>query len=470
MMRVKEMMSVLLGACILLQGSAFSEPDSLAQQTAKDFTAVAKKAIPAVVSIKVKAKENGKNVGDDDINDLFNDEFFHRFFSIPKRNKANEEQIIGQASGFIVSADGYILTNTHVIDNATEILVTLNDGHEFTGKVVGKDSNTDIAIVKIEGNNFPYLKLGDSDKLEIGEWVIAVGNPMGLQASLTVGVVSALGRNNLDLTNVEDFIQTDAAINRGNSGGPLLDLDSQVIGMNTAIVTNTSLGYMGIGFAIPSNMIKLVMDQIVKNGSVTRGFIGVTLQTIDKDLAQAFNTEQLNGALISSISKDSPAEKAGLKQGDIIRAYNGQKVTNIASLRNAIALMSPGTRIKLTVLREGKTIELPVDVGSYPTSQPREVSMSGNKLGFEVQDLTPEVARSLGLTDESGVVISKVEPGSPAAWVGLKKGTLIMAVNQQKVENTKDFSKVLENISIGKPVLLLIKQGDTVRYISLSVK
>lgn len=465
----------LLTLSVCLVGSiGFANPDSRAQEISRDFTAVAKKAIPAVVAIKVKSQKKKSSSffdsSSDDLNELFNDDFFQRFFR--KRGEEGEspqQSVTGAASGFIISPEGYVLTNSHVVREASEIEVTLNDAREYSAKVIGSDPNTDIAILKIDAKDLPSIELGDSNKLEIGEWVVAIGNPMGLQASLTVGVVSALGRNNLDIANVEDFIQTDAAINRGNSGGPLLNLDGQVIGMNTAIVANMAMGNMGLGFAIPSNMIKPVMDQIIKTGSVTRGFIGVTLQTIDKDLAQAFNVEQNGGALISAISKDSPAEKAGLKQGDIIRSYNSHKVNNIATLRNAISLMSPGASINLSVLREGKTLEIPVQIGEYPVSKPEAVAMSGSKLGFEVQDLTPEIAKTLGITDEQGVVVSKVNPGSPAAWVGLKKGTLIMAVNKKQIENVKDFKSVLDGIEADKPIIFLVKQGEAIRFLSLRI-
>lgn len=469
----KWMLMAGVAVCVGLSNKmAFAAPDTLAQQTSRDFTAVAKKAIPAVVTIRIKAnsKSNFSASSSDDLNELFNDDFLQRF--LRQRQGSSEphsELLVGQASGFIVSADGYVLTNSHVVRNASEIIVILNDGRELVAKVVGQDPNTDIAVVKIDAKDLPFLQLGDSTKLEIGEWVVAIGNPMGLQASLTVGVISALGRNDLDIANVEDFIQTDAAINRGNSGGPLLNLDSKVIGMNTAIATNTAMGNMGLGFAIPSNMIKPIMEQIVRSGSVTRGFIGVTLQTIDKDLAQVFHVEHNGGALISSVTKESPAEKAGLKQGDIVRAYNGHKVSSIASLRGAISLMTPGSTVSLTVLRDGKTIEIPVAIAAFPKVIQQSVVTSGesSKLGFDVQDLTAEAIQSLGLTDERGVVITKVNPGTPAAWAGLKKGALLMAINQKKIESVSEFKAITEALQTGAPIVLLVKQGDTIRFISL---
>lgn len=459
----------LFAGTLAFESSCRANPDSLAQQTARDFTAVAKSAIPAVVNIQVKIPRSSKS-DSGDMQDFFNDEFFHRFF-FNRGHEAKQQPVEGQASGFIVSKDGYILTNSHVVKEATEVTVTLNDGRELNAKVIGFDPNTDIAVIKVDAENLPFLTLGNSDKLEVGEWVIAVGNPYGLQATLTVGVVSAKGRNNLDLANIEDFIQTDAAINQGNSGGPLLNLDSQVIGMSTAIVSNMGMGSLGIGFAIPSNMIHQVMDQLIKGGSVTRGFIGVSLQTLDKDLAHAFNVAQNEGALIADVSKGSPAETAGLKQGDIIQTINGHKVINMAALRNEIALSKPGTRITLGVLREGKTLQIPVEVGNYPSAtEPQTAEVSGNKLGFEVQDLTSELARSLGISEDEGVVISKVAPNSPAMMAGLKKGAVIIAVNQKKISSVAEFNAALQNTPKGKPVLLLIKQGEAIRFLSLKVE
>lgn len=464
----KKLLSLLICSCFITHGSVcIANPDSLAQQISKDFTTVAKKAIPAVVSIKVSNNSSQSDLSDD-MDDSDDDDILKFFFG-PRKNHDHKEPVMGQASGFIISPEGYLLTNSHVVKNVNTINVTLNDGREYSAKVVGVDPNTDIALLKIDADKLPYIQLGNSDQLDIGQWVVAIGNPLGLQASLTVGVVSAKGRNNLDLANIEDFIQTDAAINRGNSGGPLLNLEGQVVGMNTAIVTNTGGGgYMGIGFAIPSNMLKHIMEQLKTSGSVTRGFIGVTLQNIDQNLAHAFNLNQMGGALISDVTKDSPAEKAGLKQGDIVQSYNSLHVSNIASLRNAIALMPPGAEIKLSVLRNGKNLEVPVVIGTFPTSSPKAVSLrSGNKLGFEVQDLTPDVARTLGLPEDSGVVINKVIPGSAASWAGLKKGALIIAVNQKYIRNVEEFTVALEQTPVDKPVLLLIKQGEAVRYISL---
>lgn len=458
----------------------FGKDTETANQPHFDFTGVAKKAIPGVVAIKVKMSVREGSAlnswGNDSFNDFFNDDFLKKFFGIPRGKSDQDEgreerQTIGQASGFIVSHDGVIITNSHVVKDAGEIEVTLNDGREFTAKLIGQDPNTDIAVIKIDAQDLPYLTFMNSDELRVGEWAIAIGNPWGLQATLTVGVISATGRNNLNLTQLEDFIQTDAAINQGNSGGPLLNFSGLVAGMNTAIVTNMSNGgNMGIGFAIPSNLISHIMNEIMATGKVTRGFLGVMLQQMDANLAKAFNLDRSEGALIAEITKDSPAEKAGLKQGDIVLKYNNQPVTNIASLRNAIALMKPGSKISLTLLREGKPLEISVTIGTFPSqTETPPVEAKENLYGFSVQELTPEIAKAQNFGNEKGVVISKVEPGTPAAWSGLKKGALIMTVNQKKVGSVEEFNEALEKTEKGKPLLLLVKQGESVRFMSIQV-
>lgn len=451
--------------CSLISAPLAHAEENVAKKVENDFRAVAKKAIPAVVFIKVKSF--GKSTQDlqDPLN-FFNDDLF-QFFGIPKESSRTPQ--VGQASGFIVSKDGYILTNSHVVKDASEITVALNDGREFAGKVIGQDPNTDIALVKIEAQDLPFIPLGNSDLLEVGQWVVAIGNPLGLQASLTVGVVSAKGRNNLDLVRIEDFIQTDAAINRGNSGGPLLNLDGEVIGINTAIVSNMGLGgYMGIGFAIPSNMAKNDMEQILENGSISRGYIGVVLQQIDHDMAQALSLPKAEGALIAEISPNSPAERAGLKQGDVILKYNEQPVSNIAMLRNAISLMKPGTEVRLLVIRSDKSqVTIPLSVAAFPSSELASAEKQENKLGIEVQALTPEQARSMGVESPQGVIVSNVQAGSVASWAGIKKGALILSVNQQKIASVGDFYKYLKETDPAKPVLLLVKQGHSMRFISL---
>lgn len=481
MINSKNLAKILLitGCCISLS-FAPSMAANIQTNGRTDFVEVAKNATPTVVSIKVKASLpkrsssfffNGREY-EEDSSDLFNDNFFQQFFGVPPKRQRErfESPQIGQASGFLVSADGYILTNGHVVKDANEIVVALHDGREFPAQAIGIDSNTDIAVIKIEAKDLPFLTLGNSDDLEVGQWVMAIGNPLGLQASVTVGVVSAKGRNNLDLARIEDFIQTDAAVNRGNSGGPLLTMNGEVVGMNTAIATSMGSGggYMGIGFAIPSNLAQHIMSELIANGSISRGFLGVTLQQITHDLASAFGLKSMDGALVSDITSDSPAFKAGLKQGDVILEYNNKKVVNIASLRNAISLMKPGTKLNLIVLRNGKEMPISLAVGTFPEEQAKAISKAA-KIGFEVENLTPEIARNLGYLNQNGVLVTKVEPGSPASWAGIKKGALILTLNSREVKTVEQFNQILKDFEPNKPLLLLVKQGEYTHFVSIKM-
>jgi serine protease Do len=443
------------------------------EQTSKAFSAVAKNAMPAVLFIKVQSAACDQDeysstnpYGHQNPFD-FNDDFFNRFFGGVPRQPPKQAPQVSQGSGFLVSADGYIMTNSHVVKGAYKITVVLHDGREMDAVLVGADTHTDIAIIKIEGKDFPFLNFGDSDDIDIGEWVVAIGSPFQLEATLTVGVVSARGRQNLRITDYEDFIQTDAAINPGNSGGPLLNLKSQVIGINTAIVSRTG-GYMGIGFAIPSNMAKHIMDQIIEKGAVTRGFLGVSLQPVDKDIADAFNLPRPEGALISEVVKDSPADKAGLKQGDIVLEYNKTPIKSLQNFRKDISMMPPGSAVKLKINRKGEVLSISVALGSTCDSTSSEGVVQ--KLGMDIDNLTPDLAKQLGYSaKEEGVVVIKVKPGSPAALAGLRPGFLIQAVNHRKVSNTSDFNEVVSQMD-NKRVLLLVRQGNMTRFYSIKVE
>lgn len=442
-----------------------------AEQISKVFTTVAKKSIPAVVYIKAEGVSDTEELmGDSQQNpqqqDPFGEEFFNRFFGSPFR-KPPKQPSISQGSGFFVSSDGHILTNAHVVKGAGKISIILNDGREMPAEIIGFDVSTDVAVIKVEGKNFPFLPLGDSELMEIGEWVIAIGSPFQLQASVTVGVISAKGRQNLRITDFEDFIQTDAAINPGNSGGPLINLQGQAIGINTAIVSKGG-GYMGIGFAIPSNMAKHIMNQIIDSGTVTRGYLGVALQPLDQDMADAFGLERPEGALVAEVMKGSPAEKAGLKQGDIIVQYDNTPVKSIGSFRNEISMIKPGTKVVLKVNRNGKILTLPCTL----TAPANDVSSVGlaHKLGIEVDPLTAELAKTLGYTKgEEGVVVTKVKPGSTAALAGIRPGFLIMAINHKKVTSIVEFNSALEEVK-NKRLLILAKQGDATRFYSLKLE
>lgn len=454
---------------------------SLARELSNAFTNVAEKAIPAVVFIKVEnapaefsgyghSQENSR-----DPHDLFSEEFFNRFFGSPyNKQKAPPPPQLSQGSGFVISGDGYVITNFHVVKDAKTITLSLQNGmdRELSATLVGGDPHTDVAVIKIDetdGKEFSYLSYGNSDEVKVGEWAIAIGNPFQLEASVTVGVISAKGRQNLQITDLEDFIQTDAAINPGNSGGPLLNLDGDVIGINTAIVSRSG-GYMGIGFAIPSAIAETITKQIIESGEVTRGFLGVSLQPIDKDLAEAFNLDSTDGALVADVVKGSPAEKAGLKPGDIIIEFDQLHVKIPAKLRNEILLLKPNTDIILTVNRKGQYLKIPITLGSYDKER-GSTSIISNQLGITVENLSQDTIRTYHLsTEDTGVVVTGVKPGSIGAKNGLRPGYLIMGVNHKKIQNVVEFNDAIKNVGNTKRVLLLIRHGDVMRFHSIRIE
>jgi len=448
---------------------------ALLNKTAEAFAAIVKKATPAIVFVEVEKTGESRGISSQFQNPFgfFNDPFFNRFFgpySLPRQMPRKFHQM-AQGSGFIISKDGYILTNNHVVRNTDSIRVKLADGREFKANVVGADPQTDVAVIKINGKNLPVLPLGDSDKLEVGEWVIAIGNPFGLSHTVTVGVVSAKGRSRIGINDYEDFIQTDAAINPGNSGGPLVNIHGEAVGINTAIYSKSG-GYMGIGFAIPINMAKAVKDQILKKGKVTRGWLGVVIQDIDEDLAQSFGLKNTGGALISEVSEGSPADKAGLKQGDIILRLNGKKVDNVGELRNKIALTAPGTKVTIEVLREKRHKVFNVTIGEQPAY--RSMGMMSQhkilrKLGFVVQELTPDLAQQFGYREGQGVLVTEVEPGSPASRLGIRPGNLIEEVNRKRIHNMGEFLRTLRMSEKTKIVLLRIRDGEFSRYVAIHI-
>jgi len=437
-------------------------PCQAAGKNLVDFTTVAEKAIPAVVSIKVQINKPSFGLQDDS-EDLMQDDFFRKFFRLPQQNPSRAQ--VGQGSGFIVSPDGTILTNNHLVKDAEKISVTLNNGKEYVAKVIGKDPNSDLAVIKIDASNLPILKLGNSDAIKVGQWVAAIGNPAGLQATLTVGVVSAKDRSDLGITPFGNFIQTDAAINLGNSGGPLLDDQGNVIGINIAIASHTA-GYEGIGFAIPSSTAQQVMEQLLADGSVTRSYLGIILQKVDSDLADAFKLKDMNGALVADVIKDSPASKSKIQPGDIILKLNDTAVTNVGTFRNMVSMMKPGTKLNLTILRDNKEIQTSVETATLP-EQLGYTEGKIQKLGIQVDALTQDAAQRLGYIDEVGVVISKVENGSLASMAGLKKGALIVSVNNQSVKTPEEFYNAVKGVEEGSAVVLRVKQEGTTRFISL---
>lgn len=476
----KKTLAISLGSLLLFssvyssdghKNETFSVNEALLKQISKGFSTVAKKAIPAVVYIETQGAEKTQKLPRnrwpfENPFDQFNDDFFNRFFGFPNPDRpAPKKQDTVRGSGFIVSEDGYIVTNNHVVENATKVNVTFNNGKKYTAKVVGTDPKTDLAVVKIDEKKLPHLSFADSEALEVGDWAIAIGNPFGLQATVTVGVVSAKGRSQLHIADFEDFIQTDAAINPGNSGGPLLDVEGEVIGVNTAIVSGSG-GYMGIGFAIPSNMAKRIIEQLINDGQVTRGFMGVTLQQVDADLASFYKLKSPNGALVTDVIKGSPADTAGLKQEDVILSYNGNPVESLSSFRNYVSLLPPGSKLKLRINRDGTEKDITVVISSVPEEKASPGSPV-QKLGLKVENLTSEIAQKLNFSDNQGVVITQVEPGSPAAEAALRPGSLIIAVNRCKVTSVEEFSQAIHDASKNGRVLLMIRQGDAVRFVPL---
>ncbi|HEX7035650.1 MAG TPA: DegQ family serine endoprotease [Pseudomonadales bacterium] len=439
------------------------------RQTGKAFASVAQKVSPSVVSLQVEGTRQAP------MTPFGPDEFFRRFFGdevpLPPMPRG-EQRIFGQGSGFAFRRDDgktYIMTNNHVVQNAERISVRLPDGREFDGKVTGTDPQSDVAVIEIETTDVPILPLGTSSELEVGEWVVAIGSPFGLRSTLTVGVVSATGRTSIGITDYEDFIQTDAAINPGNSGGPLVNLDGEVVGMNTAIFSQSG-GYMGIGFAIPADLAKNIATQLIEGGTVTRGFIGVLIQPLTQDLAESFGIDRTQGVLVAQVSEGSPAAKAGIEVGDVIVRYRGEPVSDAGDFRNRVAMTKPGTEVRLTVLRDGKQRQLDVTIGSRAEAEEAgQVGQTGTArdIGLAVQEMTPEMAERLGLEPGQGVVVSQVAPNSPAARVGITPGSVILQVNQRPVGSVAEFNQAIAASKQNRAVML-VRSGNAQQYVVLS--
>ena len=438
-------------------------------ETGRAFSDIVRAVSPSVVNIsttKIVRRE---------VQPFFEDPFFDFFspfhdFDTPRKWK---ERSLG--SGVIVSADGYIVTNNHVVEKSEEIKVTLIDKRTFKGRIVGADPKTDIAIIKINTGNLPTLPWGDSDKLQVGEFVLAIGSPYGLSNTVTMGIISAVGRANVGIADYEDFIQTDAAINPGNSGGPLVNIKGELIGINTAIFSRTG-GYQGIEFAVPSNMVRLVMAQLLQKGKVTRGWIGVTIQELTPELAHEFGLKNTKGALVSDVAKDSPASRAGIMRGDIILEFNGKEVKDVSNLRNMVAQSKAGTEVTLKILRAGKEFNIKVNITELPREvaevTPEQLLPEPSELkaltGLSVMDLTKDIARQLGLNkDEKGVIVIKVEPGSPADDAEIKKGDIIKEINKKSINSIEDFNKIVSGIKKNDSVLLFVNRGGRKFYVIL---
>jgi serine protease Do len=399
------------------------------------------------------------------------DDFFDKF--VPKAPPKGEFKSQSLGSGVIVRIDdgtGYILTNNHVVADTDELMVKLSDKREFKAEIVGTDEQTDLAVIKIEAKNLRAAKMGDSEALRQGQWAIAIGNPFGLTHTVSVGVVSAIGRSGVGIANYENFIQTDAAINPGNSGGPLLNIDGEIIGINTAIFTRSG-GYQGIGFAIPVNMAKAVLRDLIAKGKVTRGWLGVAIQNMDESLAEQFGVEVTEGVLISDVQDDSPAQEAGFERGDIVIGYNNNKISDVNRLRNFVAQTEVGKKVEVLVLRKEKETILTVTIGEQPSDLfALGKPSAGNDLGISVQDLTEELAKSFEFEGETGVVVTAVEPGSSAAQADVKEGDLIKEVNREKINNLTEFTDALKRTAEGKDILFLIRRGMHTRFVIIKSK
>jgi serine protease Do len=431
---------------------------------------VAAVATPSVVNISttrlIKSREEAPF-------DLFDDPFFRRFFGnqLPHPNvpKEHKEQSLG--SGVIVSEDGYIVTNNHVIEKAQEIKVLLSNKKDYKARLIGADPKTDIAVIKIDARGLTSLPWGDSNKLKVGEVAFAIGNPFALNQTVTMGVISAVGRANVGIADYEDFIQTDAAINPGNSGGALVNARGELIGINTAILSRTG-GYQGIGFAVPSSMARQVMDSLIKYKKVVRGWLGVSIQEVTSDLADEFGVKDLKGALVSGVMKKSPAEKAGIKQGDVILQYNGKVVEDTGHLRNMVSQSPIGATVKVKLQRAKKEVEVEVVIAELPkklaeVSSREEGSEENNDNneessslpGLVVREFTPDLARHFGFDEnEKGVIVVKVDPGSRIFEAGIRPGDIILQINQKNIATLEDYKKTASTIKKKKRILFLVRR------------
>ncbi|HEX9758985.1 MAG TPA: DegQ family serine endoprotease [Nitrospiria bacterium] len=445
------------------------------------FMEISKTVTPAVVNISstrvIKRPGGGGGGGQAP---LFDDPFFRRFFGDEffrqfQMPRQHQEQSLG--SGVIVDPEGYIVTNNHVVEQASEIKVFLSNRQEYKGKLVGSDPKSDVAVIKIEGkNDFPSAVWGNSDFLQVGEYVLAIGNPFGLNQTVTMGIISAVGRANVGIADYEDFIQTDAAINPGNSGGALVNIRGEVIGINTAIFTRSG-GYQGIGFAVPSNMAQSVMNSLIKTGKVVRGWLGVSIQEISPELGKQFGVEELKGALVSDVFPDSPAHDAGLERGDVILEYQEKIVKSVSQLRNMVAQTTVGTKVELKVLRDQKEKIFKVKIGDLPKDLtearlgeevvPEEMDNVLN--GLEVQELAADIIRQLDLPKEiQGVVVSNVTGDTRVERSGLQRGDVIQEIDRKKIRSMKDYQKVVSSLKKDKTILLLVFREGRTFFVTVS--
>ncbi len=437
------------------------------------FADIAKRVTPAVVNITV-SKQAAVPMSGGPFDPM------KEFFGLPgnpgfppRGNQRPMPDLQGAGSGVIVSSDGYVLTNNHVVEEAKQITVTLPDKREYPGTVVGLDPKTDLAVIKVEGTDLPFVPWGDSSDLQVGEYVLAVGNPFGLNSTVTLGIVSALGRGGMGITQYEDFIQTDAAINPGNSGGALVNVRGELVGINTAIFSRSG-GYQGVGFAIPTKLAKPIYGSLVKTGSVVRGFLGVGIQGITPDLAESFQLDKTQGALVTNVMPGSPADQAGIQRGDVIIEYEGQAVEDPRGLQGQVMNTVVGNQISLMVMREGKKVTLSpvIREQNEPTKVARtnHIKKDGPFAGVAVQDLNSQMAQQLGIAEEvSGVVVMEVTPGSQAERAGLAQGDVISEINRKPVHSEQDFVQVVSHLEKKKDALIFVHRGKGALYLTVKI-
>ena len=468
-----------------LTGAQGEVPEELkaADQMSKAFVKVAQMVNPSVVTVAAEkvvrpAAARGRNQQqlpeNHPFREFFGDEFFDRFWNTPDDGMRSQ----GLGSGVIVSEDGYILTNNHVVSDAQELKIGFMDDRELDATVIGADPESDVALIKVDAKDLPAVRFGDSDQLQVGEWVVAIGSPFSenLAHTVTAGIVSAKGRTNVNIVDFEDFIQTDAAINPGNSGGALVNLRGELVGINTAIATRSGF-YQGVGFAIPVNMARKVMDDLLNRGKVVRGWLGVQIQSVDDDLATGLGLDAKRGVVIADLTPGGPAERSGMKHGDVVLEFNGTAVKDPDHLQSLVAAQDPGKPASLKVRRDKKDMTVKVDLGERPTnareafrpggeSEPEsdsdegESAPAGLELGIQVAPLNDARARELGYEDDEGVVVEDVARGGPAATKNIRAGDLIKEVNRRSVKSVNDFRRAVSDLKPGETALLLIRRGE----------
>ncbi len=424
-----------------------------------DFVTIAEKIGPAVVRLVAERVEPVQSFGSQD-DWPFGDDFFDRWFGRPRQRQPESNTVQVGGTGFFITSDGYILTNNHLVEKDKTTLVTVYtlQGNEYEAEIIGNDPGTDLALIKIDAKDIPFAELGDSGQVKVGEWVLAVGNPLGMEHTVTAGIVSYKGRQ-IDTQSYQDFIQTDAAINRGNSGGPLLNMKGEVIGINSNILTQGATGNIGIGFAIPSNIAKKVVIQLRDKGRVIRGHLGVSVMELTAGMVKQFDLESKEGAIVVNVDPDTPAEKAGLKQYDVITAVNGEPIKDGTELRFRIADFQPGTKIEITLVRDGKEQKITATVDELdPQEETSEASEPAKDIGITVTAITPQIARRYNLQTTEGLIIREVRNGSEAARRGLAPGMIIVEANRKKVRTVRDFENILKNTERGDEIILLVRR------------